>query len=405
VTDRAMPADVSASRATRKLRLGVIGLGRAFMLMLPGLRAHPDYALVAAADPNPEARARFAAEFGAKIYEDDAALCRDPSVDAVYVATPHQCHAANVQTAARHGKHVLVEKPMALTLEDCRAMVAACAAAGASLVVGHSHSFDAPIRRARELISSGEFGEVRLLHAFNFTDFLYRPRRAEELDPDTGGGAIFNQAPHQVDVARLLCGGRTKSVRAVAGAWDAARPVDAAYSALLNFENGASASLTYSGFGHFDSDEMMSWIGESGHAKDAARYGEARRALAAAEEGALRRSRGYGAAAHSEPAPVAPRAHPHFGPLLVCCERADLRPMPDSIWIYGDRERRQELLPPPGIPRREVLDAFYDSAILGRPPTQTGEWGLATLEVCLAIRQSAREGREIELSHQIGVGP
>jgi len=396
------PADVSGSRDTRKLRLGVIGLGRAFMLMLPGFRAHPDYALVAAADPDPQARARFASEFGAKVYEDDAALCRDPFVDAVYVATPHQFHAANVRTAARHGKHVLVEKPMALTLDDCGAMVEAGAAAGVSLVVGHSHSFDAPIRRAREIVASGEFGEVRMLHAFNFTDFLYRPRRPEELDPDAGGGAIFNQAPHQVDVARLLCGGRTKSVRAISGAWDAARPVDAAYSAVLTFESGAAASLIYSGFGHFDSDEMMNWIGESGHAKDAARYGEARRALAAApEERALRRSRGYGAGGQSEPAAVVQRAHPHFGPLLVFCEHADLRPMPDSIWIYGDRVRRQELLPPPEPPRREVLDAFYDAAILGRRPTQTGEWGLATMEVCLAIRQSAREGREIELSHQV----
>ena len=76
------------------------------------------------------------------------------------------------------------------------------------LVVGHSHSFDAPILRTRELIASGDFGAVRMINAFNYTDFLYRPRRPEELDTAHGGGAVFNQAAHQVDIVRLLGGGR-----------------------------------------------------------------------------------------------------------------------------------------------------------------------------------------------------
>jgi phthalate 4,5-cis-dihydrodiol dehydrogenase len=180
-----------------------------------------------------------------------------------------------------------------------------------------------------------------------------------------------------------------------------ARPVDAAYTALVTFENGAVASLTYSGFGHFDSDELMGWIGEGGIAKDNARYGETRRALQGKDEAALRRARTYGVTAGT--AAAAASRHPHFGPLIVSCEHADLRPLPDCIWIYGDDERRQEELAPPAQPRQEVLDAFYDAAIKGRAPIQTGEWGLATLEVCLAIAQSAREGREIALHHQTAV--
>jgi phthalate 4,5-cis-dihydrodiol dehydrogenase len=194
------------------------------------------------------------------------------------------------------------------------------------------------------------------------------------------------------------------SVRAVTGAWDAARPVDAAFSALLSFANGASATLTYSGYGHFDSDALMGWIGEGGQDKDPARHGEGRRALGAADAGheaALRRARGYGIA--SGGAATIPAHHQHFGPLIIGCERADLRPLPDSIWIYGDGERRQEMLPPPTLFRREVLDAFHDAVIHGRRPIQTGEWGMATMEVCLAIVQSAREGREIALSHQVGI--
>ena len=382
----------------RRLRLGVIGLGRAFMLMLPGLRAHPGYVLAGAADPNPEARAKFSAEFGARAYETDEALCRDGGIDAVYVATPHQFHAANARVAAAHGKPVLVEKPMALTLEECRAMVDACRAAGVALVVGHSHSFDAPIAATRRLIAGGTLGAVRMLNALNYTDFLYRPRRPEELDFDSGG-AVFNQGPHQVDVARLLCGGKAASVRAMTGAWDGTRPIEAAYSALVTFENGAAATLTYNGFGHYDSDVLMDWVGESGNVKDPARYGEARRALAGRDETSLRRARGYGVA---DAAPAPPH-HPHFGFLVVSCDRADLRPTADSVWVYGDSERRQEKIAPPVSPRREVLDAFLAAATGGPEPVQTGDWGLATMEVCIAIRRSAREGREIALAHQIAV--
>ena len=129
----------------RRLRLGVAGLGKAFMLMLPGLIRHPNIQLVAAADPREAARARFAADFQANTYESVEGLCADPHLEAVYIATPHQFHAEHVRIAAAHGKHVLVEKPMALTLEDCRAMIDAVTAAGVHMVIGHSHSFDAPI--------------------------------------------------------------------------------------------------------------------------------------------------------------------------------------------------------------------------------------------------------------------
>ncbi len=356
--------------------------------------------MVAAADPNEDNRRRFAAEFGAKVYESDHAMCGDSGIDAVYIATPHQWHATNTRVAAAAGKHVLVEKPMALSVADCITMIEACRAAKVALVVGHSHSFDAPIRRAHEIIASGSVGAVKMLHAFDYTDFLYRPRRPEELDPEAGGGAIFNQGSHQVDVARLLCGGKASAVRAVTGAWDRARPVEAAYSALVTFDSGAVASLTYSGFAHFDSDELMGWIGEGGAVKDGARYGAARRALRGEDEATLRRVRGYGAVAGTAAAPAPAPHHPHFGPLIVSCERADLRPLPDCIWIYGNDEKHQEKLPPPTQPRQEVLDAFYEAAVHGRAPAQTGEWGLATLEVCLAIAQSAREGRDIVLHHQ-----
>jgi phthalate 4,5-cis-dihydrodiol dehydrogenase len=386
----------------RKLRLGVAGLGRAFSVMLPTFTRDPRVTLVAAADPRDEARARFAAEFSAKSYETVEDLCADPAVEIVYVATPHQHHAPHAILAARHGKHVLVEKPMALTLDHCAAMIAAARAANVHLVVGHSHSFDAPILHTRKLIESGIFGAVRMITALNYTDYLYRPRRAEELDTAQGGGAIFNQAAHQVDIVRLLGGGEVKSVRAQTGAWDAARPTEGAYAALLTFENGAFASLTYGGYGHFDSDEFSGWIGEMGQAKRSDARKPAPQFASADEEAAFKAARNYGGAAYQPPA-AEDVAHQHFGTIIVSCERADLRPLPNGVAIYRDGTARLDPLPLPNVPRAEVIDELYQAVVHGKPPLHDGAWAMATLEVCLATLQSSREGRDIAPSHQTAV--
>src|SRR5262245_23167619 len=134
------------------LRLGVAGLGRAFSVMLPAFTRHPAVRLVGAADPRPEARKRFSEELSAKAYDSVAALFNDPAVAAFYVATPHQFHCEHATQAAQAGKHLLIEKPMALSLKDGTAIVEAVRKAGVQAVVGHSHSFDAPVRHLRALV-------------------------------------------------------------------------------------------------------------------------------------------------------------------------------------------------------------------------------------------------------------
>ena len=386
----------------RKLRLGVAGLGRAFSVMLPTLTQDARVALVAAADPRPEARHRFAAEFSAHAYETVEALCADPAVEAVYVATPHQYHAHHAVLAAQHGKHLLVEKPLALTLDECSAIIAATDRAGVRLVAGHSHSFDAPVRRLRALVASGAFGRVRMINAFNYTDYLYRPRRAEELDTAQGGGALFNQAAHQADMVRLVGGGRVASVRAATGAWDPARPTEGAYAALLTFADGAFASLVYSGYGHFDSDEFQGWIGEMGQAKTPYAGTARPRFAGAAEEAAFKQGRNYGGPDY-RPTAAPAAAHQHFGTLIASCERADLRALPDAVMVYQDGIARREALPPPTVPRIEVVDELYRAVVHGEAPLHDGPWAAATLEVMLAIQRSAREGRDVALSRQVEV--
>jgi phthalate 4,5-cis-dihydrodiol dehydrogenase len=393
---------------SQALRVGVIGLGRAFTLMLPTFVADGRVRLVAACDPMPEARAQFEKDFAAPTCVDAAQLCARPDVDAVYIASPHQLHAEHVLLAARHGKHVLVEKPMAISLDACTRMIEACDQAGVVLVVGHSHSFNQPIAKTMALIRSGQFGRVRMVHALNYTDFLYRPRRPEELDTAQGGGVVFSQAAHQIDIVRLLCGGRVRQLSAQIGRWDVERPTEGAYSALLQFEDGAFASVTYSGYAHFNSDAWMEGVGELGLPQAQDKHAQTRlnlrRVAAQATEAAAKAARNYGGAAWLAPKAGQQPAHQHFGPLIVSCEHADLRPTPTGIHIDSHEGYRFEALPAPTVPRQEVVDEWLAAITYRQAPVHSGAWARATLATCLAMLTSAQQQAPVYPAFQVGVG-
>jgi phthalate 4,5-cis-dihydrodiol dehydrogenase len=392
------------------LRIGVIGLGRAFTLMLPTFQQDPRVQLVAATDPLPQACSQFEKDFQGQVTPNAEALCALPDIDLIYIASPHGLHAQHTAMAAQHGKHVWVEKPMAVGLNECHNMIQACRDAGVQLMVGHSHSFNAPVLRAYELIQSGRLGQVQMITALNYTDFLYRPRRPEELNTALGGGVTHSQASHQVDVVRLLGGGKVSTVQACTGQWDAARSTEGAYSALLKFESGAFANLTYNGYGHFDSDVWMDHVGEIGNAKPASesekRYGSARKRLATTstsdQESQLKAARNYGGSLYQATAQNED-AHQHFGPVVVSCEKADLRLTPKGLWMYGLEHETFDALPTPAYPRKEVIDEIWGALREGQSLLHSGTWARATTEVCLSLLEAAKTGQAIHLKHQVAV--
>ena len=89
---------------------------------------------------------------------------------------------------------------MAIRVEQAQAMIVAAEKAGVVLQVGHSHSYDLPIARMREIVASGSLGRARMIHTWNFTDWMARPRRAAELDVAQGGGVTYRQGAHQIDI-------------------------------------------------------------------------------------------------------------------------------------------------------------------------------------------------------------
>lgn len=377
------------------LRVGIQGLGIAGSLMAEACAAHAGVSLVGGADPNESLAGRFAEAFGAIAYSSADEMLADPEINTIYIATPHQLHAEHAIAAAAAGKHIVVEKPMALSLADCDAMIAAAEANGVELIVGHSHGFDPAVTTMRQHIASGDVGPFVSALTFNFTDFLYRPRRPEELDTAQGGGVIFNQLPHQIDVLRTLSGARIESVRAAAATLDRDRPTEGFCTAFIQFEGGATATLTYSGYDRFDSDEWHAWTAENGANKQAG-HGVTRTALHKGDR-TERDVRRAGRAFNSH-APAPPH-QPHFGALLVTCRDADLRATADGFHIYDAKGAHEVKITPrsPWPGHAAVLDELI-AATAGGAPLHNGAFGRETLAACLAILRSSQTRTEVRLA-------
>ena len=389
----------------RVLRMGMAGLGVASTQILPVLRQVEHIEIAAAADVRKDALAKFAREYGAATFDDVDALCASPDVDFVYVATPNELHAEHVIAAARHRKHAIVEKPMALSLEQCEAMNRAAEENGTVLLCGHTHSFDPPIRKIREIVESGELGRLRMLHSWNFNEFMYRPRMRHELA--TSHGVVLNQGPHHVDIVRLIGGGLLRSVRATTGVWDPERPHEGSYVCYLEFEDGVPATLVYNGYGFFDTAELFDWVGEGGQPRDPDHNLKVRRRLGsignASEEEQLKEEMRYGSRREGEFSHVweGPRRQPFFGLTLVSCERGDIRQSPDGLVVYGQDGRREIDLSVGRRGREAEVEELYEAVVHRRPVFHDGRWGEATLEVCLAMLRSSAEKREVLLQRQV----
>lgn len=395
--------------AGKELRFGIIGLGRAGSGMLSALAKHPDIKVAAAADLHKQHRDRFQADFGGEVFVDAADLCKSPNVDAVYIATPHQFHVEHLTEAALGGKHAIVEKPMALTLDECDRMIDAADRAGVHMVIGHTASFNPSVQKMRTLVEEGTFGRLAFITATAYTDFIYRPRRPEELITELGGGIMYNQVPHQVDAARYIAGGLATRVRAATWDLDPSRHTEGAYTAFLEFESGAVATLTYSGYDHFESSELA-----TGQAKAQDRYGAAQRALRAAQtaedEVAMRIDTGYGGEHSVARARAAAGGssllQPELGSFIATCSGGDLRMLPDGVGAYTP-EGFTLVAPEPwrGVQGRgAVIDELYYAVVDGRPVVHSGRWAKATMEVCLAMLESGRTRKDVQLHHQVAPG-
>jgi predicted dehydrogenase len=230
-----------------KVRWGLIGAGDiARKRVAPALRDGKRCELVSVARSNAELARSFAEEFGVqKWFGDWRELVADDGIDAVYVATPVYLHAEQTVAAAEAGKHVLCEKPMALTVTECDAMIAACRRNGVKLGIAYYRHFYPSIARIKEVIASGEIGKVSYvqINAFEHFDVPVDHPRGWFLDKArSGGGPMMDFGCHRIE-ALLNLFGEVRRVESIVSNAVYGRGVEDTAIVLFQFDGGASATL------------------------------------------------------------------------------------------------------------------------------------------------------------------
>jgi len=396
------------------LRAGFIGLGGAARQMIPVFARTPGFTVAGAADMDAEILGRFKEDYpDAETHTTAEGLCESKNIDFIYIGTPNRFHREHAVMAAEGKKHVLVEKPMAVNLEEADAMVDASDRNGVLIGVNVKHSFEPRIQKLREFTETGELGRLQMMHHWRYQDWLYRPRTPEELTPDWAGGILWRQGGHQLDLLRTIGLGKVRSVRGSAQVWDASRRVPGAHNAYFEFESGASGTCVYSGHDHYDTTELVYGF-TPGELADPNTYAQARRELAShnydvAWETAAARGERYGGERSEAP----PQRNPGAarggwimgGPLLVSYDHADVKLSPQGLLVYGDEKQYEIPLITKGDGRDFRLQAFRDAIVTGRPLQCDVRWGRATVEMILAIDESGRERREVMLQKQTAYPP
>ena len=385
------------------LNFGVIGIGSGARGLLKAFKEHPGYKVTAACDTRQEALDRFHAEWGAETFTSVDDFCRNAKVDAVWIATPNHFHAEHVIKAASAKKHVIVSKPMATTLDECKAMIDAADRNGVRLIAGHAQGIMPGVRKMAELVQSGQYGPLGMVNSWNYTPWIYRPRMPEELNVATGGGIIFRQSPHHIDIVRLVAGGMVRSVRAMTKVMDESRPVPGIFACYLEFEGDIPCTMVYDGYGHFDSAELTHGV-VSGRRQEAL----VGAGMSREQEEELKEARRFTSTERERPTNTGPGGGDGdgsglspFGLTIASLQKAAIRQSATGLIIYHDQGEREEI-PLQGEPRGWAeLTELYGNVVNGKPIIHDGRWGLATQEVTMAIIESAEQRKEIQMQYQV----
>ena len=223
------------------VNFAIVGCGLISRLHLAAIEAIDDARLAGVYDADPQAAARTAQEWGAKAYPTYEALLEDPDVDAVCICTPSFLHVHHARQALKAGRHVLVEKPLALSVEDCDELILLAKQKGVQLGVVSQLRFSPAVRNVRQALEKGLLGRLTRVDLYMK---YYRPqsyydsgawRGTWEKD---GGGALMNQGIHGVDLLLYLMGS-VKNIYALCGTLARDIEVEDTLSAVIAYQSGA----------------------------------------------------------------------------------------------------------------------------------------------------------------------
>lgn len=241
-----------AMTGKKSIRAVVVGLGAMGRNHVRVLSELPGVELVAGADPA-EGNHKLVGRYGIKTYTDYAAMLRDMKPDLVVVSVPTALHREVACAAMELGAHVLVEKPIAPSLADADAMIAAAGRYGVKLMVGHLERFNPVVQEMKKRVNAGEIGRIFQLHARRLSPF---PARIQDV------GVILDLATHDIDAMHFITG--SKAIRAFAEVAQAAhKTCEDMLCGVLRFESGPIGLLDVSWLSPWKLREL-SVVGEGG---------------------------------------------------------------------------------------------------------------------------------------------
>ncbi len=354
----------------KKIRFAIAGCGVIGKLHAQQVSQIDSAEITAFADIIPERADSYAAEFGGTAYHSFTQMLRDPNIDAVCICTPSGLHGEMAIAAAKHGKHVIVEKPMDINLEMASAMTQACREANVKLACIFQHRFDPATVRVKRYLDEGRFGRLVLVNAhvhWYRSDAYYSSgdwRGTWALD---GGGVLMNQAIHTVDLLQYLGGKVTGIFAHTRNLLHPSIEVEDVSSACVEFASGAIGSITATTCAYPGLTTRVEIIGEHGSCiieNDELVYQHFKSDAEAGTHGL----------AYSQSNQVEQEEAQDTS--------ADVR-----YQIYGNSHYYQFL---------DFIAALNEE----RDPAVTGEEGRHALEIILAIYRSAQEQRRVSLPLQ-----
>jgi len=233
----------------KKLKTGIIGCGKVADIHAKALQNIEESEFIAVYSRTPEKGNKFADKYGVKAYTDVSKMLSETGIEAVIVGTPHPVHAETTLPAIEGGAHVIVEKPLASSLEDCDLMIEAAKRKNVKLSVISQRRYYAPVQRIKKAIYEGKIDQP-ILGTANMLS--WRDKKYYDSDPwrgsweGEGGGVLVNQAPHQIDLLLWYMG----EIEELYGCWaNLNHPyieVDDTSLAIIKFKNGALGNIIVS---------------------------------------------------------------------------------------------------------------------------------------------------------------
>ena len=226
---------------TQKVRWGVIGAGGiADRRTIPGMMLCDNAELVAVMEINMELAEKCRAKWGCKkAYDSEAALLADPEIDAVYIASPVFLHAKQAMAAADAGKHILIEKPLAMTSEEGQKVVEYCKEKGVLIAAGLMMRFGAYVQAMKKAVAEGKIGKPVSGYAQFTCWYPDMPGNWRQSKKNGGGGSMMDMGVHCIDLMQYILGTKVKDVAAFHDTLTFNYEVEDSSTVLLRMENGA----------------------------------------------------------------------------------------------------------------------------------------------------------------------